>query len=1131
MKAVSLLVNSYLPDDLKDYTQVYDAKSINRILYAVALRHPDKFAELEKQIGDIGRNASYLNGETITLKDLEPVIDRKALYDAMDAEIKALPKDRNFIGNRREIFQRYNNLIERETAKAGLEKRNNIAMSVLSGARGKNPQFKAMVSTPGTYSDYKGEPVDVFSRESFADGIRPAMFCASTNGTRASVVSSKVSTAKGGDWAKQMASISANQVVREMDCKTGNGISLPIDDSSLKGRALARDTGKYKAGTFITREIVEDLRKSGKEHVVVRSAITCGCRDGLCAHCIGKFYKGGRLLKIGDAVGLVASTSSSEPVCLVEGTMVRMADGTDKAIQDIKPGDMVLGSDLKGFCRPTRVVNVFHNGPRECYRTKVAKTHTTKSRNAEFVYLESTLAHKVLACNAGVGGVRLKDAVPSIRPVGELPKAKHNRLMLQMQSGWDTDAGVHEPMATLLGMLVGDGSYKGTASGSAAVAVKLSCYDDEQAAALRQEIEPMGLLVKEYTVPHEYRIIEDDQYDTSRWTHIDGYGDRDCDKVRNRVRAKLILEGMWGQSCYTKTLPNSIWQWDKESVCKFVGGLIATDGYVSKDVVGYSSNNKALLEDIRKLLESRLGVYSTAIASSTKKRPDGGEYNPTYFFCIGETSSLQALHSQVRIPGRKQALFDRLLESRRPAKSRLAMFRAVEQTYMGTRDTWDIEVDNDTHLFALSNGLIVSNTQMALCLEEHTLVRMADGSAKELKDIEPGDMVLGADKNANTFPVKVLDKFDQGVRSVATYRFSGDDNIDVCITATEDHKILCDGGIHRLSDVVANLGDDFKLEFSDAHCMDIEVDHPDHLFVLANGLITSNSAKHTAGMTKDKKTFSGLPVIQQFTQSPEKFKDQAAVAEVDGKVDSVEEAPQGGMYVTVSGKRHYVLPGQDVTVKAGDTVEAGDVLSDGLADAEDIVRLKGLGAGRLYYADRLGRILEDSGAASDRRNIEIIARGAINHVRIGGSEGYGGYLPDDLVDYNALQKTYTPPETSRRVKPSLAVGKYLQEPAMHYTIGTRVTPKVVKDLEGNGYDNVLADDSKPEFEPEMVRLRTASHNDRDWLASQSTSYLTQQIEESAIRGDDTNVESNSDYRPRLAYGKGFGSHVREDGVF
>lgn len=610
MKAVSLLVNSYLPDSLKDYTQVYDSKSINRILYAVALKHPDKYAEIEKKIGDIGRNASYINGETITIHDLAPVIDRKALYAKMDDEIKALPKDKDFTANRRAIFQKYNNIIEQETAKAGLAKRNNIAMSVLSGARGKNPQFKAMVSTPGTYSDYKGETVDVFSRESFADGIRPAMFLASTNGTRASVVSTKVSTAKGGDWAKQMASISANQVVREQNCHTDNGISLGLDDDSLKGRALAKDTGKYKAGTFITREMIDDLRREGKEHVVVRSPLTCGCKNGLCAHCIGKFYNGGRLPKIGDAVGLVASTSTSEPV-----------------------------------------------------------------------------------------------------------------------------------------------------------------------------------------------------------------------------------------------------------------------------------------------------------------------------------------------------------------------------------------------------------TQMAL------------------------------------------------------------------------------------------------------------------------------SEKHTAGMTKDKKSFSGLPVIQQFTQSPEKFKDRSALSELDGKVESVKEAPQGGTYVTVAGHRHYVQPGHEILVKEGDVVEAGDELSEGLADAEDIVRLKGLGAGRLYYANRLNRILKDSGAGTDPRNTEIIARGAINHVRIAGNDSVGDYLPDDVVDYNALQGSYVPPETSRMSKAGQAYGKYLQKPVMHYSIGTRVTPKVAKDLTANGYDDVLVADDKPEFEPEMVRLRTASHNNRDWLASQATSYLTQQLEEGAVRGDDTNVQENDDYRPRLAYGRGFGSASGETGKF
>jgi hypothetical protein len=67
-----------------------------------------------------------------------------------------------------------------------------------------------------------------------------------------------------------------------------------------------------------------------------------------------------------------------------------------------------------------------------------------------------------------------------------------------------------------------------------------------------------------------------------------------------------------------------------------------------------------------------------------------------------------------------------------------------------------------------------------------------------------------------------------------------------------------------------------------------------------------------------------------------------------------------------------------------------------------VVKHKGLGAGRLYYANRLYKILEDSGAKNDRRSIEVLARGALRHVRITDDQGYGNYLPDDIVDYNTL---------------------------------------------------------------------------------------------------------------------------------
>lgn len=610
MKAIQLLVNSVLPDDLKNYEADLTDKGLNKILYAVAEKHPDKFAQVLKDISDLGRKVSYQQGETLTLYDLAPVIDREAIYNQMEQEIAALPRDKDFIKNRRDIFQKYNEFIEKETSKNALANKNNIAISVLSGARGKSAQLKAMVSTPGTFSDYKGTPIDVFSKESFADGIRPVTFLASTYGARSSVISTKSSTAKGGDLAKQMAQSVADMVVRQQDCGSHNGISLPIDDASLKGRVLSKDTHGYKAGSFITREMLHDLRNKGVKKIVARSPLTCGVHNGLCAKCVGKFYKGNKLPNIGDSIGAMASTAASEPV-----------------------------------------------------------------------------------------------------------------------------------------------------------------------------------------------------------------------------------------------------------------------------------------------------------------------------------------------------------------------------------------------------------TQMAL------------------------------------------------------------------------------------------------------------------------------SAKHTAGMTTSKRTYSGLGTITQFTQSPEKFKDRASVAELDGKVEDIEDAAQGGQYVTVNGVKHYVPAGHPVEVKIGDTVEAGDFLSEGLGDAEDVVKHKGLGAGRLYYANRLYKILEDSGAKNDRRSIEVLARGALRHVRITDDNGYGNYLPDDVVDYNTLQSQYRVPETTRFMKAENAIGKYLQQPALHYTIGTKITPNVAKDLKDNEYDDVYVDDTEPSFKPEMVRLRSASHSNPDWMASLGTSYLTKQLNESSTKGDDTNVFQNADYRPRLAFGKDFGKNIEQTGVF
>lgn len=296
------------------------------------------------------------------------------------------------------------------------------------------------------------------------------------------------------------------------------------------------------------------------------------------------------------------------------------------------------------------------------------------------------------------------------------------------------------------------------------------------------------------------------------------------------------------------------------------------------------------------------------------------------------------------------------------------------------------------------------------------------------------------------------------------------------------------------------------------------------------------NVKHTGGMAKGKRSFAGLNYISQFLSIPEEFKDRAAVSEVDGTVTSVEEAPQGGTYITVDGERHFALPGFAPTVKVGQKVEAGDALSDGLINPSDIVRLRGLGEGRKYYATRLMQMLKDSGQSPDSRNVEILARAALDNYMVDDPDEDSPWLPDDLVRESDLKAHYRPPADTADAPLEKAVGKYLQRPALHYTIGTKLTPSMISNLRTSGFDTLSVSSQTPWFHPEMKRLRVAAHDSDDWMASLGTSYLSSQMRNALERGDETNVAENYHFGPRLAFGAdagagGFGENIERTGKF
>lgn len=278
------------------------------------------------------------------------------------------------------------------------------------------------------------------------------------------------------------------------------------------------------------------------------------------------------------------------------------------------------------------------------------------------------------------------------------------------------------------------------------------------------------------------------------------------------------------------------------------------------------------------------------------------------------------------------------------------------------------------------------------------------------------------------------------------------------------------------------------------------------------------SSKHSGGVG-GAKALGGFKAINALVQVPKTFPSGATHAQVDGTVQEITEAPQGGYYVSVGGQRHYLPPDRPATVTKGQQVEAGDVLSEGLPNPAEVVKHKGVGEGRRYFVQTMRDTLKNSGVSAHRRNIELVSRGLINHVKL--NDEYGDYSPDQVVTYSALERDWRPRDGAVAADPASLKGHYLEKPVLHYSIGTRVTPSVLNNLKKYGIKSIQAHKEPPPFEPTMVRGMANISHDPDWMTRMLGSYQQKGFLDSVHRGGSSDTNSSS-YVPSLAVGTDFG---------
>ena len=282
----------------------------------------------------------------------------------------------------------------------------------------------------------------------------------------------------------------------------------------------------------------------------------------------------------------------------------------------------------------------------------------------------------------------------------------------------------------------------------------------------------------------------------------------------------------------------------------------------------------------------------------------------------------------------------------------------------------------------------------------------------------------------------------------------------------------------------------------------------------------SLNAKHGGRITttaEDSLKPEGIKGIRQLLEVPESFLHKATLADHAGTVTKSEEAPQGGNYVWVDKTRHYVPPGLRVMATVGASVDAGDILSDGVPKPDEIVMHKGLGEGRRYLVDTMHDVYKRSGVNLDKRHLETLARSVLNHVVIDdpGPAATHGFMKGDVVNYNRYAAALA--SSQKTVPLEEALGETLATNNLHFTAGTLVTGAVRDTLTKHGLTSVGIAVNGPRATPDMRSASRTPLLNPDWMARLAHRYLKESLLAGAHRGDSSDTHG---YSPAPAYAAG-----------
>jgi len=206
---------------------------------------------------------------------------------------------------------------------------NPIYVMADSGARGSKQQIRQLSGMRGLMAKPSGEIIETPITANFREGLNVLQYFISTHGARKGLADTALKTADSGYLTRRLVDVAQDVIVSEQDCGTLDGIYVgsivesgeiiePLRDR-IVGRVSLEKIKDYEGNVIVdvNGEITEDLaiaiQAAGIERVKIRSVLTCESKRGVCIMCYGRNLASGRMVELGEAVGVIAAQSIGEP--------------------------------------------------------------------------------------------------------------------------------------------------------------------------------------------------------------------------------------------------------------------------------------------------------------------------------------------------------------------------------------------------------------------------------------------------------------------------------------------------------------------------------------------------------------------------------------------------------------------------------------------------------------------------------------------------------------------------------------------------------------------------------------------------------------------------------------------------